>query len=148
MICISPLDPSTGVVRVAPNVSLDREKQPSYTFTVIAADQPQGSEEQKRSSVLVRSTATHCWPCLENQSSCFAQVIVEVSDINDNAPVFTQASYTAVVPENAPLDWSVSKVQARDPDVGPGGMVDYTLVGEGRLEGIASFEEINRCHQK
>jgi hypothetical protein len=47
------LDPSSGVIRVAPNVSLDREKQPSYTFTVIAADQPQGSEEQKRSSVLV-----------------------------------------------------------------------------------------------
>ncbi len=40
-------------MRVAPNVSLDREKQPSYTFTVIAADQPQGSEEQKRSSALV-----------------------------------------------------------------------------------------------
>lgn len=38
---------------MAPNVSLDREKQPSYTFTVIAADQPQGSEEQKRSSALV-----------------------------------------------------------------------------------------------
>lgn len=40
---------------MAPNVSLDREKQPSYTFTVIAADQPQGSEEQQRSSVLVTS---------------------------------------------------------------------------------------------
>lgn len=48
-------DPSSGVIRVAPNVSLDREKQPSYTFTVIAADQPQGSEEQKRSSALVSS---------------------------------------------------------------------------------------------
>jgi len=47
-------DPKSGVIRVAPNVSLDREKQPSYTFTVIAADQPQGSEEQKRSSALVR----------------------------------------------------------------------------------------------
>ena len=53
LILINLLDPSSGVIRVAPNVSLDREKQPSYTFTVIAADQPQGSEEQKRSSVLV-----------------------------------------------------------------------------------------------
>ena len=51
--CFIRSDPSVGVVRVAPNVSLDREKQPSYTFTVIAADQPQGSEEQKRSSALV-----------------------------------------------------------------------------------------------
>ena len=49
----SSIDASSGVIRVAPNVSLDREKQPSYTFTVIAADQPQGSEDQHRSSVLV-----------------------------------------------------------------------------------------------
>lgn len=50
------IDETMGVVRVAPNVSLDREKQPSYTFTVIAADQPQGSEEQKRTSALVLLT--------------------------------------------------------------------------------------------
>ena len=107
-------DPSTGVVRVAPNVSLDREKQPSYTFTVIAADQPQGSEEQKRSSALVT---------------------VEVSDVNDNAPTFTQSSYTAVVPENAQIDWSVSQVQANDPDEGLGGMVSYSVAEAGRLKG-------------
>lgn len=61
-----------------------------------------------------------------------------MSDINDNAPTFSQASYTAVVPENAPLDWSVSQVQASDPDEGPGGVVEYELVGEDRLEGLLS----------
>ena len=64
------------------------------------------------------------------------KVIVEVKDVNDNAPTFTQQSYTAVVPENAPVDWSVSQVQAGDPDEGAGGKVEYSLVGEGRLEGI------------
>lgn len=63
------------------------------------------------------------------------QVIVEVIDVNDNAPAFTQPSYTAVVPENAPLDWSVSQIQAIDPDDGDGGKVEYTLANEGRLEG-------------
>ena len=62
-------------------------------------------------------------------------MIVEVADVNDNAPAFTQPSYTAVVPENAPLDWSVSQVQAIDPDEGDGGKVEYTLANEGRLEG-------------
>ena len=107
-------DPSTGVIRLAPNVSLDREKQTTYTFTVIATDQPQGSEEQKRSSALVT---------------------VEVSDINDNAPSFTQSSYTSVVPENAPIDLSVSQLQAVDPDEGDGGTVEYSIVGEDRLKG-------------
>ena len=58
-----------------------------------------------------------------------------VEDVNDNAPVFTQTSYTAVVPENAPLDWSVAQLQAFDPDEGPGGKVEYSFAGEGRLEG-------------
>lgn len=65
-------------------------------------------------------------------------MIVEVSDVNDNAPTFTQSSYTAVVPENAPLDWSVSQVQALDPDEDTGGKVEYVLAGEGRLEGKSS----------
>ena len=66
-------------------------------------------------------------------------MIVDVNDVNDNAPVFTQQSYTAVVPENAPVDWSVSHVEARDPDEGDGGKVQYSLVAEGRLEGIILF---------
>jgi hypothetical protein len=101
---------------VAPNVSLDREKQPSYTFTVIAADQPQGSEEQKRSSALVTFHII-LWLVLNSNTLFFLlQVMVELIDVNDNAPAFTQPSYTAVVPENAPLDWSVSQVEALDPD--------------------------------
>ena len=62
--------------------------------------------------------------------------MVELIDVNDNAPAFTQSSYTAVVPENAPLDWSVSQVEAQDPDEQAGGIVEYSLVNEGRLEGI------------
>lgn len=58
--------------------------------------------------------------------------------MNDNAPTFTQTSYTAVVPENAPLDWSVSQVEALDPDEDDGGKVEYVLAGEGRLEGKVS----------
>jgi hypothetical protein len=121
---------------VAPNVSLDREKQPSYTFTVIAADQPQGSEEQKRSSALVTFHIILWLVLNSNTLFCLLQVMVELIDVNDNAPAFTQPSYTAVVPENAPLDWSVSQVEALDPDEQDGGIVEYSLVNEGRLEGI------------
>ena len=122
-------------MRVAPNVSLDRERQPSYTFTVIAADQPQGSEEQKRSSALVTFQTTLRFLVNSNVLFCNLQVMVELMDVNDNAPAFTQPSYTAVVPENAPLDWSVSQVEALDPDEQEGGIVEYSLVNEGRLEG-------------
>lgn len=126
---------------MAPNVSLDREKQPSYTFTIIAADQPQGSEEQQRSSVLV----TLLYPIMvilcniDTFSIHLLKVMVELIDVNDNAPAFTQSSYTAVVPENAPLDWSVSQVEALDPDEQEGGIVEYSLVNGGRLEGNRSF---------
>jgi len=69
-------------------------------------------------------------------------VTVTVEDVNDNAPVFTQTSYTAVVPENAPLDWSVAQLQAFDPDEGPGGKVEYSFAGEGRLEGKSSKKNL------
>lgn len=118
------------MVRVAGNVSLDREKRPSYTFTVIAADQPQGSHETK---ILVRIFGV--WQLFISTRVLYLKVNVLVADVNDNGPTFTQSSYTAVVAENAPLDWSVSQVQAVDPDEGPGGAVEYFLVNEDRLEG-------------
>ena len=62
-------------------------------------------------------------------------LLIQVTLTVDNATVFTQSSYTAVVPENAPLDWSVAQLQSFNPDEVPDGKVEYSFAGEGRLEG-------------
>uniref|UniRef100_A0A3P8P7H7 Cadherin domain-containing protein n=1 Tax=Astatotilapia calliptera TaxID=8154 RepID=A0A3P8P7H7_ASTCA len=69
------INPVTGSIRVTGS-GLDREKYPQYTLTVQAADLAgEGLSGQTK-------------------------VILTVTDSNDNAPVFTQKSYTATVDEN------------------------------------------------
>ncbi|TDH14723.1 hypothetical protein EPR50_G00023850 [Perca flavescens] len=120
------INPVTGIIRV--NASgLDREKYPTYTLVVQAADM--------RGEGLTGE----------------AKVILTVTDINDNAPVFTEASYEAVVDEKKVAaqiltmsvtdgdephspDWN-AKFRIVDGD--PGGL--FTVrTGINRQEGIIS----------
>ena len=85
------IDPVTGVISIAQ--SLDREQQPVYRLTVIAYDLG--------------------IPTLMDT----AVVIIQVIDINDNPPVFTQSEYSVVVSENVPLGDVVLTVTAVDADL-------------------------------
>ncbi|KDR10809.1 Cadherin-23 [Zootermopsis nevadensis] len=109
------VDPVSGVVKIAPNVTLDREKQPLLRFNVVASDTPQGGSEQRKS---------------------IAVVLVDVLDVNDNAPSFTKRMYSAVVPENVAVGTDVTTVTAVDPDDGGGGQITYDLSNEGEANGL------------
>ncbi|XP_059918580.1 protocadherin gamma-A2-like [Gadus macrocephalus] len=61
------------------------------------------------------------------QRSGTVAIHVTVLDANDNTPVFSQASYKASIPENAPLDTIVVVVRASDADEGVNGEVTYGL---------------------
>ncbi|NXH20121.1 PCDGD protein, partial [Bucco capensis] len=85
--------------------ALDREKDTAYNVTITAKD---------RGSPSLSSRAT---------------LVLEVSDVNDNAPVFEEASYSACVSENNAVGKALVRVQARDPDAGANGRVSYWLAG-------------------
>ncbi|XP_051939690.1 protocadherin Fat 1a isoform X4 [Hippocampus zosterae] len=55
------------------------------------------------------------------------KVIVDVIDVNNNAPEFQRTSYRAGVDENAPVGTSVVTVEAVDPDRGENGYVTYSI---------------------
>ncbi|XP_008634007.2 PREDICTED: LOW QUALITY PROTEIN: protocadherin gamma-B2-like, partial [Corvus brachyrhynchos] len=57
------------------------------------------------------------------------ELVLEVSDVNDNAPVFEEAAYSAYVAENNAAGALVVRVQARDADAGANGRVSYWLAG-------------------
>ncbi|OPJ88334.1 hypothetical protein AV530_008305 [Patagioenas fasciata monilis] len=57
-----------------------------------------------------------------------------VLDVNDNAPVFTEARYSARLPENNAAGALVLRVRAWDADWGQNAHVRYRL-GEGRVRG-------------
>ncbi|KAM6408440.1 protocadherin gamma-A5-like [Rhynochetos jubatus] len=56
-----------------------------------------------------------------------ARIRVAVLDANDNAPVFSQAEYTARVPEDVPVGSTLVTVTAADADEGLNGHVKYSL---------------------
>lgn len=55
------------------------------------------------------------------------KVIVDVLDVNNNAPEFQQTSYKASVDENVPIGTGVVTVEATDHDSGENGYVTYSI---------------------
>ncbi|XP_070819200.1 protocadherin alpha-8-like isoform X25 [Chaetodon trifascialis] len=85
-------------------------------------------------------------------------ILVNVLDINDNAPVFTQDVYSVMLDENAPVGTAVIQVNATDLDEGTNGEVVYSfsksmnqnilklfdinaLTGEITIKGLIDYEE-------
>ncbi|XP_031698184.1 protocadherin alpha-6-like, partial [Anarrhichthys ocellatus] len=54
-------------------------------------------------------------------------ILVNVLDVNDNAPVFSQDIYSVMLDENAPVGTTVLQVNATDLDDGPNGDVVYSF---------------------
>ena len=95
------IQPGSSVIRV--KLSFDREKRSHYSFRVLAVD-----------GGIHRLTST-------------AQVEINVIDLNDERPVFTEDSYTFYVTENSAVGTSVGKVSATDGDLGSGGTFSFVL---------------------
>ncbi|NXN38980.1 PCDGH protein, partial [Rhinoptilus africanus] len=96
---------SGGSYKVVTASALDREQASEHRVTVLARDR--GS------------------PSLWSRAS----LVLEVSDVNDNAPVFEEAAYSAYVAENNAAGAPVVRVRARDADAGANGRVSYWLAG-------------------
>ncbi|GFG39325.1 hypothetical protein Cfor_05830, partial [Coptotermes formosanus] len=95
---------ATGVVRTKKRIDYETVKR--LNFTVVAYD-----------SGIPQKSAT-------------AYVTVNVININDMHPVFSERMYEATVIENSPEKTPVITVNATDGDEGVYGNVSYSLVGE------------------
>ncbi|KAA0718253.1 Protocadherin-15 Precursor [Triplophysa tibetana] len=82
---------STGTIVTA--VPLDRETRSRYDLVVEASD---GAVDPRRTTITL---------------------LVEVTDINDNSPVFSQATYMVSVPENTPAGTVILRLSAMDADL-------------------------------
>ncbi|KFV09109.1 Protocadherin Fat 3, partial [Pterocles gutturalis] len=84
------VDPVLGLVKV--KKKLDRERISGYSLVIQARD---SGTPPLSSSVTVN---------------------VDISDVNDNSPVFTPANYTAVIQENKPVGTSILQLVVADKD--------------------------------
>ncbi|XP_076265474.1 protocadherin-like wing polarity protein stan isoform X1 [Rhynchophorus ferrugineus] len=55
------------------------------------------------------------------------QLLVNVKDVNDNAPRFYTSLFQESIQENVPVGYSIVKVQAYDADEGPNAEIKYTI---------------------
>ena len=99
------INSSTGVVRSSR--VLDREAVSNFVLQVVATD---NSTKQ---------------PQL-NGTSC---LMIDISDVNDNDPVFPVAEYNVRIAENLPPQTALVTVQATDADSSLFGPVTYSLDG-------------------
>nr|XP_044988241.1 protocadherin beta-4-like [Jaculus jaculus] len=83
---------------------LDRESRDEYNITITVSDM--GT------------------PRLKTEHN----IIVQVSDVNDNAPAFSQTSYTLLVPENNSPGLHIGTVSATDTDSGTNAQITYSLL--------------------
>ncbi|XP_034037698.1 protocadherin beta-16-like [Thalassophryne amazonica] len=75
------------------------------------------------------------------QMSGTMQIIITVLDANDNAPVFTQHTYKAIVTENSPTGTIVATVTASDEDQGSNGEITYSITDT--QENVITIFDIN-----
>ncbi|XP_077589729.1 protocadherin-10 isoform X1 [Stigmatopora nigra] len=71
-------------------------------------------------------------------------ILVQVSDTNDNAPRFSQPSYTVYVTENNAPGASICTVSAFDPDANQNAYLSYSIA-EGQIQGmpVSTYVSIN-----
>ncbi|NXP73372.1 PCDBG protein, partial [Ramphastos sulfuratus] len=96
------LNPDTGEIRVAGSLDF---------------------EEMKKHEMMVKATDGG-----ELFSQC--KVLVEVTDVNDNAPEIQLTSHAASIPEDAPPRTVVALFSVRDRDSGDNGRTECTIEGD------------------
>ncbi len=77
------------------------------------------------------------------------QLPINITDVNDNAPVFAQPMYSVQLVENWPVGATVIKTSATDADSGDNGRITYSLqLNEDKCKGgfIFSNRAVPTCH--
>nr|XP_057919064.1 protocadherin alpha-5-like isoform X4 [Doryrhamphus excisus] len=98
---------------------IDREQCSLYDITIVATDE--GSPPLSSSSVIT----------------------IRVSDVNDNAPHFSETITNIYVKENSPVGVSISRVIAGDSDINENARVTYALLGDANGIPVTSVMNIN-----
>ncbi|XP_071484961.1 cadherin-23-like [Diadema antillarum] len=111
------IQPSTGVLTIRPDRTLDYESVTAFNITVVATDQGN--------------------PSLSSSTT----VGINVININDHTPVFVGTPYTITISKNASVGQFVYSVLATDNDAGIYGVVGYDIT-EGDLNNIFRINNV------
>ena len=77
-----------------------------------------------------------------------ATVNITVADLNDNSPVFSRPSYSALINESAEIGDTVAAVTATDVDSGENGRILSSIAGGDWRQARAVCHRPSRCHRR
>ncbi|XP_052011505.1 protocadherin beta-4-like [Apodemus sylvaticus] len=98
--------------------------KPSYkNFYTLVTESPLDRESRAQYNITI-TVSDMGTPRLTTQHT----ITVQVSDINDNAPVFTQTSYTLFIRENNSPALHIGTISATDSDSGSNAHITYSLL--------------------
>uniref|UniRef100_A0A8C4Y885 Cadherin 19 n=1 Tax=Gopherus evgoodei TaxID=1825980 RepID=A0A8C4Y885_9SAUR len=103
------VEPKTGVIRISSQ--MDRETKEQY-FVIIQAKDMVGQM---------------------GGFSGTTTVTINLSDINDNKPIFQQKFYYMNISEAAPVGSTIGKIMAEDSDIGENAAMNYVIEGQESL---------------
>lgn len=103
------VEPTTGIIRISSK--MDRELQDEYWLIIQAKDM----------------IGQH------GALSGTASVLIKLSDINDNKPIFKDSFYRLTVSESAPTGTTIGKITAYDNDIGENAEMDYFIEDDDSL---------------
>ncbi|XP_063155975.1 protocadherin gamma-B5-like [Candoia aspera] len=95
----------------------------SENYYTLLTDKPLDREKASQYNITVTATDKGTPPLSTHKT-----VLLQISDINDNAPAFEKASYSIYVPENNPSGASIFQIQAFDPDVDQNSQITYSIL--------------------
>lgn len=68
-------------------------------------------------------------------------VLITLSDINDNKPIFKDSLYRLTVSESVPIGTSIGKIMAYDNDIGENAEMDYSIEDDSKTFDIITNNE-------
>ncbi|XP_060904181.1 protocadherin alpha-8-like [Labrus mixtus] len=98
---------------------LDREQVPTYDITIKSTD------------------------CGDPLLSTFKALSIQISDVNDNKPKFSENPLQFYLVENNVAGGSIFSVSATDEDINENAAISYHIVREGSQNGMTSFINVN-----
>ncbi|XP_068129833.1 protocadherin gamma-B1-like [Hyperolius riggenbachi] len=110
---------SSSYYKIVTTALMDQEKISSYHITILATDRGVPPLSSRRT------------------------ITVDITDVNDNAPVFMKTTYAAYVPENNLPGASVYDVHASDLDSGENAKVLYSIYGSTEGLPLSTYLSIN-----
>ncbi|XP_070634788.1 cadherin-19 [Bos indicus] len=111
------IEPTTGKIRISSK--MDRELQDEY-WVIIQAKDMIG---------------------LPGALSGTTSVLIKLSDVNDNKPIFKDSLYRLTVSESAPVGTSIGKIMAYDRDIGENAEMDYSIEDDSRTFDVITNNE-------